>query len=470
MGRLFWKFLFAFWAALIIIAIVVGSSVWLRNSSLNNNQHLDHHAEIFISPAAQVAEHRGIEALRQFLQDLEHAPGPMVYAINDTNHDLLERPIDSALLKRVRKRYEIRGNQATIRSVTTPDKQHFLLFAVLPQRVAPSYVSHPQSEEIAHHTMVPLHSRPGNRIPPRPRAFSAIGPPSLFALALLGLTASLIFSGLLAWYFTKPIRNLRNAFSAVAEGKLETRISDEMSGRKDELAELGSNFDDMVSNIATLISSKQQLLHDVSHELRSPLARMQAAIGIAQQQPEKSVETMLRLEQEIQRISNLIGELLLLSQVETTENSQQKQSLDLAEFMEELVDDACYEANEKNIIIDFDLCPQITILAYEELLRRAIENIIRNAIKFSPHNGHIQINVSHLERQLVISIKDQGPGVEEQYLNRIFTPFFRCNNKSNDSSGLGLAIASRAIQKHGGAITAHNRKEVGLEVEVTLPL
>jgi len=472
MGRLFWKFFLAFWLTLIVVAIIVGSGVRLRHNSTHHNHiedyRLDHRAGIFITPAASIAEQSDIETLKRYLQDIDKSRGPTLYAVDAKNKDILGRDVERAILVEAKKQFELGHHQNTIRQVTTPLNQNLFLFAVVPEHSTARCKSNKQIPKASHGSAGPR--GPFNGKPGRPSGFIGL-PVDLLLLITVGIIASLFFSGILAWYFTKPIRHLRNAFTAVSTGKLDTRISAAMVHRKDELSELGINFDDMVSKLQNLITGQQQLLHDVSHELRSPLARMQAAIGIAQQQPEKRQETFSRLERETQRISDLIGELLMLSQVENTDNLQAKQAIDFAELMAEIIEDTRYEADEKNITINFTSGTAFSLMGFEELLRRAIENIIRNAIKFSPPGSTIFVNVKQFDQYVTLTVADQGPGVAGENLLNIFQPFFRTKHQNNESSGLGLAIALRAIEKHNGVITATNQDDgKGLIVTINLPL
>jgi len=287
-----------------------------------------------------------------------------------------------------------------------------------------------------------------------------------------GLIAAIFFSALLAWYFTKPIGLLRQSFAKLAEGQLQTRIGEKMGRRRDELVELGKNFDDMAGKIGHLMSAQQRLLHDVSHELRSPLARMQAAIGIAEQQPEKTHEILNRIERESQRMSDLVGELLVLSRLETGVTDNVQTEICLNDLLDEIISDARFEASSKEIKIHYSAIEDIFITVRSELIHRAIENILRNAIKFSPLNSEVKLTVStdSEKHRLSIVIEDNGPGVAEADLESIFKPFFRGHlTERNDSIGLGLAIAYRAIDTHGGEIKASNRENGGLRVEVNLP-
>ena len=244
-----------------------------------------------------------------------------------------------------------------------------------------------------------------------------------------------------------------------------------MGKRRDELAELGQNFDRMTSRIGQLLNAQKRLLHDVSHELRSPLARMQAAIGLAQQSPDKTAKMLDRVERESERIDHLIGDLLNLSRIENpTSENDERQHFDLTGILTDIIEDARFEAQNKAIQIQHNTFNHINLFGRVELIHSAIENVLRNAIKYSPENGIIQLTVEKSSKYISIKIEDQGPGIAEQDLQQIFQPFFRSrDNQHHNGIGLGLTIAHRAIEIHGGEITAANRQEGGLKIAIVLP-
>jgi len=232
----------------------------------------------------------------------------------------------------------------------------------------------------------------------------------------------------------------------------------------------------MTGRLQSLMDSQTRLLHDVSHELRSPLARLQAAIGLAHQQPEKMAASMERIERESVRMDKLIGELLTLSRLEAAAVHPLSEDFSIADLLHDIVEDACYEAGGRQISIsikgDADISEAI-VTGQADLLGRAVENVVRNAIKHSPDGGAVEVAASLLDggRQVRIAVLGQGPGVAAADLGAIFEPFFRASNtqKSTDGHGLGLAIAQHVIGAHGGTITASNRGSGGLSVEMLLP-
>jgi two-component system, OmpR family, sensor kinase len=316
---------------------------------------------------------------------------------------------------------------------------------------------------IPHHLVQPLEATPVKPAKPKPQP--------VILLLTAGVLSGLLFSALLAWWFTQPIRHLRRGFSAVAGGDLSTRVSPAMGRRKDELAELGHNFDVMTAKLEQLVSAQRNLLHDVSHELRSPLARMQAAIGICQQQPEKTADVLARIERESQRIDMLIGDLLNLSRLDTlaADNAAQQQ-FDLAPLLEDLLEDGRYEATDKRIVIHAEIASHLPMTGKPELVLRAVENVLRNAIKFTPQQGHIRLTAQTLGQQIEISVSDSGPGVSPAELSKLFQPFFKGSEaKQQNSSGLGLTIAERAVKAHHGSIIASINELGGLQVMIRMP-
>ena len=320
-------------------------------------------------------------------------------------------------------------------------------------------------------------SRIGNRPPPPPEFALAPGlrppppgprPPILHIVA--GLLASLVSAGGIAWYVARPVRQLKEAFAAAAEGDLSVRVGPAMGRRRDELADLGHDFDRMSSRLRQLIEAQTRLLHDVSHELRSPLARLHAAIGLARQAPERFEETMLRLEREGERMNQLVGQLLTLSRLEAGVGSP-LEDVELGDLLGELIADARFEAAPRQIAIEFSETPGLHVRANPELLHRAIENVVRNALRHTPAGSKLGIVAEKLGNERCrISVLDQGPGIPENELGVIFEPFRRTANAAGGGYGLGLAIARRVLSAVDGTIQAKNRATGGLQVDIELPL
>ncbi|MET0322474.1 MAG: HAMP domain-containing sensor histidine kinase, partial [Duganella sp.] len=318
---------------------------------------------------------------------------------------------------------------------------------------------------------MPPDMRPGDMRGPMGPRFQPLTPWVPLVAAVL---ASLLFSFLLAWYFSRPIRALRQAFDAAAGGDLSPRFVNAAGKRGSELNDLGRDFDRMTARLRSLIDGQTRLLHDVSHELRSPLARLQAAIGLAHQQPDKMAASMERVERESVRMDKLVGELLTLARLEAGAIKASQEDISMADLLDQIADDASYEAASQHRSVVQEGEADVIVIGQADLLGRAIENVVRNAIKHSPEGGQVQLQLrapgAAAGRELVIRVLDRGPGVAPADLDTIFQPFFRSSNASTEGHGLGLAIAQHVIEAHGGAIRASNRAGGGLCVEITLPV
>ncbi len=343
----------------------------------------------------------------------------------------------------------------------------------LPPDVATGTVPLPDGEP---GTAPPPDRRPGSPGPPPPGKGGGPMRP-VFPIEPLfgGLAAALAFAALLAWYVSKPIRSLRQAFDAAAKGQLDARVGERMGRRRDELADLGRAFDRTAARLKSLVDGQRRLLHDVSHELRSPLARLQAAVGLARQQPENLEASMDRIEREAARMDKLVDELLTLSRIETGMSAQKDDAIELAELVNEVVEDAVFEQNAGTAPIAFEsevvLPAGIGIKGNAEMLHRAVENVVRNAARHTRPGGRVLISARYeaARGEIELAIADEGPGVPEAELDSIFVPFFRGASASGTSGhGLGLAIARRVIEAHGGSISAANRPVGGLVVTIRL--
>ncbi len=315
----------------------------------------------------------------------------------------------------------------------------------------------------AQDTHLPQRPRPDSH---RPKHFFPLIP------ILIGALASFIFAAILAWYFSKPIKRLHQAFASAANGNLDIRVGASMGARRDELVDLGNAFDVMAVRLGALLQSQTRLLHQVSHELRSPLARLQIAVGLARQQPEKLESSLARIERESERMDDLVGELLALSRLESGVIKLEKESVNLNELLTTVLEDARFEGDAKQITIDY--MPQAEastcLQAQQDLLHRAIDNVVRNAIKYSTSQSHVSIKTSANNDTIYITVNDQGAGVAEDELDLIFQAFFRgSNTNQTDGHGVGLAIAKQIVEAHGGSIVASNQTGGGLSVKITVP-
>lgn len=298
-----------------------------------------------------------------------------------------------------------------------------------------------------------------------------------------GLTIRLVlatfFSGLICYllslYLTKPLRSLGMAAKSIATGKLSTRVGHLRGHNKDEIAELSNEFDRMAEQLEQLVGAKERLLQDISHELRSPLARLNIAIELGRNKTNHEADKEFnRMELESMRLNALIGEILEFARLDKSTTEIDLEQIDVPELLHELIQDANYEFGKgtERIIIE---CMEPCRLYFDKrLLHRALENIVRNALHYSPEDQPVYIALKYsIDKQFIcISIKDNGPGVPDDQLEKIFDAFYRVDTsrtKKTGGYGLGLAIASRAVFLHQGTITACNNEQRGLSVKVQLP-
>jgi two-component system OmpR family sensor kinase len=279
-----------------------------------------------------------------------------------------------------------------------------------------------------------------------------------------------LFSAGLAWYLARPLRHLRQASHRLAGGALDTRVGPAMGGRRDEIADLGRDFDDMAGRLQALVGAQRRLFADVSHEIRSPLARLQVAVAIARQQPERTAAALDRIEREARRLDDLVGEVLTLSQLETGVAGAGEEYLDLVGLLEEVVENARFEAEAAGRRVELRADGEMVVNGRAELLRRALENVIRNAVRYTGPSTAVEVSANRDASAglVTVTICDRGPGVPETDLTAIFQPFYRAGEPGREGHGLGLAIARRAVEAHAGRIRAFNRPGGGLCVEIVL--
>ncbi|WP_409267504.1 ATP-binding protein [Massilia sp. BHUDP2] len=454
MGRLFWKFFLCILLAQVAATIGIGGAFWLRDRARSQAIELDHGppAWIALDAAAATLKHGGVQALRGMLGDMQR---PQVFVQDSQGRELLGRPVPPELQAELTRQLTSGEPRRGIRQLTGPDGERYTAFVRRQFRGAPLTGA---AAAAAHQ------HRPGEALP-GPGPGRRVGQVAGIVAATL---ASLLFAALLAWYFSRPIRALRSAFEAASRGDLAPRFAS--PGRAgDELSDLGRDFDRMSARLAALMDGQRRLLHDVSHELRSPLARLQAAVGLAHQQPERIGSSLDRIERESMRMDKLVGELLTLSRLEASTTLARREQLDLTELADQIAADARYEAGPEAPRISVEAPGPIVVQGDPDLLWSALENVVRNAIRHGG-NGSIRI-VLHRDAQWAhLDVLDRGPGIAAADLASIFRPFFRSNPNKVDGHGLGLAIAQQVLAAHGGSIGASNREGGGLQVRLSLPL
>ncbi len=308
------------------------------------------------------------------------------------------------------------------------------------------------------------------------RRFQPVGAPDpntwiLRILAVI-LTGGLVCYGL-ARYLTAPIVRLQRATKKLAEGELQTRVGEKVSRGGDELSQLARDFDEMAERIESLVTSEKRLTQDISHELRSPLARMNVALEIAKQKVNPESKAILeRIEKESIRLNEMISRLLILSKLESGGQELEMQRVNLKKLVEDTVADADFEAQAKNKAVKITALEESRFLGSENLLRSAVENVLRNAVRYTDEKTAVEVSLKNVNGDAVIDIKDHGGGVPEAELEKLFRPFYRvgeARERKSGGVGLGLAIAQRAVFAHKGSIKARNTGK-GLQVEIKLPV
>ncbi|MFJ5482311.1 ATP-binding protein [Pectobacterium actinidiae] len=302
--------------------------------------------------------------------------------------------------------------------------------------------------------------------PPRPVEFLNVPMP----LVIIAGIGGLLFSSVLAWSLARPLNQIRASFDQVAQGDLNVRLLPVMHKRHDEISDVARDFDSMVERLDSLASAREQLLHDVSHELRSPLARLQLAIGLIRQNPNNIDNSLQRIEREALLMDKMIGELLTLSRTE--HSGIEEAYFDLLGLVTAVVNDARYEAQVTNveILLAADEEEDYTIKGNAELMRRAVDNVMRNALRFSAPEQQVAVSLIGNEHEWMIQVADQGPGVEKSKLSSIFDPFIRIDSPlSGKGYGLGLAITRKVVLAHGGHIEADNGEQCGLVIRLCVP-
>lgn len=444
MRNLYLRFFVSFWSAmLLVLTVTVAITVWMAIQ--RREGELDRQ-DLLAREASTVLASDGVPGLRDWLLvQLPQLRPDRIYVLDAHGQDLLGRPVPAYLQARVgRGPFPDRPGEdreaRLLSQLVSPNDETFAL-SLSTQRIGPMGV------------------------------FG--GPETPLVAGVVTLLVSAVVCYLLARFLSAPIQQLRNATHSIADGNLGVQVATSLGKRRDELALLAIDFDAMAARLRTLIESQQQLLRDVSHELRSPLARLQMALGLARR-PQANLDNELdRIEQEAQRLDELIGEILSLCRLDDPARVMQHEDVALEELLETLCENARFEAEARNVRVDLQLDPALHVSADRELLFRAVENVLRNAVRFSPEGGLVTVHALGTAGGIEINIRDQGPGVPEALLERIFEPFYRvaaARDRDSGGYGIGLAITARVMKLHGGSTQATNADGTGgLIVTLRLP-
>ncbi len=309
--------------------------------------------------------------------------------------------------------------------------------------------------------------------PPTQPMFRLLSVSDRYLMLLLALAVTAIASSLLTRAIARPVRALGQAARLLAGGALDTRVPAAVHNRRDELGILARDFDTMAIRLQILVQAREQLLCDVSHELRSPLARMRVALGLAHQSEAEVPAALERLDIEVSRLDRLIGQVLSLARLDSNVGPAGFAPIDLVELLESIVQDAIFEGQGRNVTVAWQATVEtLLIQGRADWIASAVENVVRNALRYTEPGSSIEVALGTAADGVVIEVRDRGPGVPVAELARIFEPFYRvttARGRDTGGDGIGLAIVARVLQLHGGHVTAAARTGGGLVIRLWLP-
>lgn len=449
---LYLKIFIWFWVAMIIINVVLFAAFALTRPTPTRRSWRDlAQSGPNSQKAAEIYEQSGPGALSAALQATEKATGVSATFFDEHGKELSGRTVPqkaqelsekAAETRDIEFNFDVEGTLVA-RPVVTSKGQLFIYVAHIPR-------------------------------PPFQPTFQTLGLRLLVVLVIGG-----IFCYWLARYLTTPIFKLRTTTNELAEGNLGARVATNLVKRRDEVGQLGRDFNVMAERLESMVKAQQRLLGDISHELRSPLARLGVALGLARQRSGAEANGALdRIERESDNLNEMISQLLTLTRLESGTDSRKRTEVNLAALVREVADDADFEARSVNRSVQVVSSDDCSINGVEELLRSAVENVVRNAVRYTPEGTAVEVALRKQnggsDNFAVITVTDRGNGVPEDALERIFRPFYRTEDardrQSGGGTGLGLAITERAVRMHGGSVQAVNAAGGGLAVEMRLGL
>jgi len=393
--------------------------------------------------AAMVLEQQGTDALRDWLLNEAEVPADVsVYVLDENSRDLLGRQLPIEYVNFIR--------ESVVGEAEAPDSNY------RPVRLAPQIIA-PDGQRFAFLVI--------------PKDISIWGSPAtLVGLLAVALAVISSVAWLIARALSQPIGELQLAVRELASGHTTARVPSSISRRNDELGSLAADFNTMADQLSELISGREALMREMSHELRSPLARMHAALALAVERNALPQEERAQMEREIERMNRVIGEMLRYSRMDTETTPRQK-LVRIDKLLNELISDERTEAQTHECTLHLSAAQNLTVLGDSELLRSCFENVLRNAIRYAPAQSTIDIRAAANTGSIQVEIADRGPGVPVEHLEKIFEPYFRVASGGHhkDSTGLGLAIVKRIAKHHGGTVQAIRREGGGLSVKIRLP-
>jgi signal transduction histidine kinase len=446
---LFLKIFIWFWLGMILVNVALFLSVAATRPAQTNRPWRD--LSLVGSSAQKAAEtydREGQAALASYLDQFEQSNGISSVLLNDQGAELSSRTVPAGWQELAAKAAKTGITQFNVSTTALVVAQQ----VVTPQGHRYEFVS---------------------RITRTPVNVS-LRTQALRLLAVL-LTGGLLCYGL-ASYLTTPIRKLRGTTHEFADGNLGARAAVRLVKRRDEIGQLGSDFNTMAERLQSMVAAQHRLLGDISHELRSPLARMSVALELARKRAGPDSKSALdRIEHESETLNEMIGHLLKLTRLESGTDGIKRTEVDLAQLVREVADDADFEARSRNRSVHVVACDECSTKGTEELLRSAVENVVRNAVRYTAEGTEVEVALrvrNGNENLAVISVRDHGQGVPDEAMEKIFHPFYRtedARDRESGGSGLGLAITSRAVRLHGGNVSAANSRTGGLEITISLP-
>lgn len=449
MRSLFLKIFLSYWLAQALF-VVLAILVTLAMRPTQESPRGEYVRQAIGSQLVQTYEHGGQPALRKSLDDLRGSfHDHQAFLFDEQGHELSATPVPEwarklAMSGARQNTVRAQGDRRIAQIMTGSDGRHYILVV----------------------------ENPG----PPPHLFWGPGRTPGLGIAIAILTSGLVCF-LLARSLTSPIVRLRAATQKLAQGQLSARAGPTGAHRRDEIAELVRDFDAMAERLENLVNAQSRLLNDISHELRSPLARLSVALGLARQRTGPDAAGNLnRIELEANRLNELIGRLLALARMEEGNQPTQMAPVALGDLVSEVAKDAQFEAQGRNCDVRCEVVQDSIVLGNSALLHSAVENVVRNAMRYTHEGTEIEVQVKRANLangpEAIICIRDHGPGVPQEALSKLFRPFYRIDdarNRQTGGVGLGLSITERAVRLHGGSVTAQNRPEGGLSVEIRLP-
>jgi two-component system sensor histidine kinase CpxA len=453
---------FKIFAGFCVIVVIVGMS--LETSSILANYYETRWQGVLHSimpmeaeKCARMYDESGKEAVQRYLDELQAQKSVRFYFFDEDGNPLLDRGAPEFVLKVARNKETLQRSANENLSLVRPR-----------EGLAMRLVAGPSGRKY----VLAFQQSPNVIMP----VSEAIGSHPYLRILAIGLFGALLCF-LLTRHITKPISRLSDTATALAAGRLETRVDRRVRDRYDEIGALGRNFDRMATQIEALVSAQRDLLGDVSHELRSPLARLTVALGLLQHaSPDEISEYASRIGIEAERLDKMIGQLLTLTRIDSGVEFTRRETFDLTDLVQEVGADGDFEARARNREVKIVRADPCMMSGFPEMLRSAIENVVRNAIRFAPQDTAVEISLecptSTNQKNVVLKIRDHGPGVSPRLLTEIFKPFYRSAEGETNAqgAGLGLAIAERVVRRHDGTISAYNASDGGLVVEIVLPI